>query len=140
MGFEGASTYIDESLIEGVLAGIILLLLALWLRFANNWFWRVSFAVDGGSYRRCVALLGLHEPGKESGPRLTANGSVNGQEVALTIHGSYLGKKLVCKVADHDEQFISIAPFNEVETALTNWLSSHKGVISEELTPEKQRV
>jgi hypothetical protein len=56
----------------------------------------------------------------------------------LTIHGSYLGRKLVCKVADHEEHFILMAPFTEVETALTNWLSSHKGVIGEELTPEKK--
>jgi hypothetical protein len=126
VGFEGASTYIDETLIAGVLAGILLLLLAAWLRFANNWLWRTSLSISGSSYLRCVELLGLKVAAHDSGPRVRAEGCVNGMEVDLMVEGSYRGLRLVCRTEASEEPFISKGPLSEVEPALTNWLSSHK--------------
>ncbi len=140
MGFEGASTYIDETLIEGVLAGILLLLLAAWLRFANNWLWRESLSLRGSTFLRCVALLGLNKSPKDRGPRLTANGLVDDQKIALTIEGSYRGRRMVCRIGDLEEHFVSTAPFVEVESALTSWLSCHRKETGEELNPENLQV
>ena len=140
MGFEGASTYIDETLIEGVLAGILLLLLAYWLRFANNWLWRESLSIRGGSYLRCVALLGLHESSGSKGPSLTANGLVGDQVIALTIEGSYRGRRMVCKVGDREDLFISNGPFSGVESALTNWLSRHERELDDGLSSDNRRI
>jgi len=139
VGFEGVSTYIDETLIQGILAGVLLLLVAYWIRFANNWLWRESFLNDG-LYPRCVNSLGLIVEPLSSGPRLMANGKFEGREVELTMEGSFRGRRLICKIGDNAERLVLGGALNGAEKELEAWLSFQANGLGDSVSSESEMV
>lgn len=86
-----ASTYVDITVINAVLAGLLVLLGALWALFGVSRLWQQSLQNDAREALFAAERLGFAVQPVSTGARLVAHGVVRGQPVRVEWRGGVWG-------------------------------------------------
>lgn len=120
---EGAGSYIDQALVGGILSGLLLLLVVMWVLFALNALWRVHL--------RSLADAQLQALFEEHGfvaipngfrPQIGAVGEIAGQRVVLVLKAGAGGVFANLVLGPKGEQRKVAEPLANLEGSLSGWI------------------
>ena len=86
-----ASTYIDITVVNAVLAGLVVLIGALWALYGMSRLWQQSLYREASGALAAAADLGFAVQPASTGPRLVARGAIQGQPVRVEWRGGVWG-------------------------------------------------
>jgi len=129
---EGAGSYIDQALVGGILSGVLLLMVVVWVVFAQNALWRVHL--------RSVAKAQLHVLAEEYGfvpvpigfrAQIGAKGEMEGQRVLLLLKGGAKGVRAHLVLGPKGDQRKVVEHWNRLDGELSQWIQEQLGAALE---------
>ncbi len=89
------SSYVDFSVVNSVLAGLLILVLALWAKYLLNRLWQVSLRADAASAICGAEARGLQLQGDGVKARVVAVGARGSEPVRVEWRGGWRGAHTV---------------------------------------------
>lgn len=96
-----ASTYIDITVMNSVLAGLVVLVAALWALYVFSRLWQQSLLDDAREALQAAPELGLAVAPLRTGPKVVASGQVGGRAVRVEWRGGIWGAHSVVVAGGH---------------------------------------
>jgi hypothetical protein len=115
---EDPATWVDLSVTNGVLSGVIILLGALWAMYAFQRLWQQSLAEDAADGLAAAKARGLTIEPVGFRSRLVAIGAIGSQPVRVEWRGGLLGARSRVVLGDVDARVPLITSAVELDGAL----------------------
>ena len=112
------STYVDVTVVNSALAGLILLVGMIWAVYAFHRLWQGSLAEDAAAGIDAAEASGLVLQPAGFGPQLLAEGEVDGERVQVVWRGGVLGARSVVRRGRRSQRLPLIADAAALEAAL----------------------
>ncbi len=116
------STYIDVTVLNSILAGLLILVGALWAFIAFQRLWQQSLGEEARSAIAAAEALGLQRQRPGYGPRVEVRGQLGGQAARLSWVGGIGGPRTVLEVGGRRQRLPFVADAGQLSAALAEIL------------------
>ena len=104
LSLEGAESYVDSTVVYGVLAGLLVLVAVVWAWYVHNRLWQTSMLRDGADGFAAARDAGLKLLPVGYGACIRMEGSVAGDPVVLEWRGGLLGTYTLVRVGEKESK------------------------------------
>lgn len=113
------STYIDETVLNAELSGILLLVATLWAVVLFNRLWQASLRRDAAEAIAAAQERGLELESPGVRAQLAAVGSVGSERVRVVWRGGWLGARTILRRGSRRQRMPLVRTAAELEALLT---------------------
>ena len=104
LSLEGAESYVDTTVVYGVLAGLLVLVAAVWIWYLHNRLWQTSMFRDGADGLNAARVAGLTLQPLGYGACIRMQGNVQGEPVVIEWRGGFLGTYSLVRVGKQESR------------------------------------